>query len=313
MDVESYMAAYPTSGVIVLKDSQVLLERYGLGRTANDVWDGQSVAKSITAILVGAAIQDGYVTSMDDLVSDYVPQLKSGAFDGVTIRELFTMSSGVKFDDNWRDPDGNATRFAVWPYANEDPASYLSRLPRVDRPGAKWVYNNADAHIAGILVSTATGKFLSAYLAEKLWKPFGMESNAYWMVTPAGHEFGDGSISMTLRDYGRVGLFMLEGGKAGGIQVVPPEWLAEATRAQILLSPEKGVTAATGYGYYWWICSGAYFALGYAGQRIYVSPKDNLVIALNSALPKGGSPEDLQALSAFIQALHMAAAQSCGQ
>ncbi|MER9560309.1 serine hydrolase [Mesorhizobium sp. M0323] len=310
MDVDAYMAAYRTSGVIVLKDSQVLLERYGLGRTANDVWDAQSVAKSITAILVGAAIQDGYISNMDDLVADYVPQLKSGAFDGVTIRQLFTMSSGVKFDDNWSDPDGNATRFAVWPYANEDPASYLSRLPRADRPGAKWVYSNADAHMAGILVSTATGKFLSAYLAEKLWKPFGMESNAYWMVTPAGREFGDGSISMTLRDYGRVGQFMLEGGKAGGVQVVSPVWLVDATSTQIMLPPETGRTAATGYGYYWWICNDGYFALGHAGQRIYVFPKDNVVIALNSALLEGGSPEDLQALSAFIQALHAAAAQS---
>ncbi|MER8976696.1 serine hydrolase [Mesorhizobium sp. M0800] len=309
MDVDTYMKAHRASGVIVLKNGEVLLERYGLGRTADDVWLAQSVGKTVTAFLVGAAIQDGYIRSMDDLVADYIPQLKGGAYDGVTIRQLLTMTSGVKFDEDYVNPDGDGSQIWVWPFAKEDPAAYLGRLPRADRPGAKFVYNNGDAFLAGILVSKATGKYLSAYLAEKLWKPFGMEKPAYWVVSPYGLEGGDGTLSMTLRDYARFGQFMLDGGKSNGVQVVPLGWVADATRAQVTLPSEfEDENGATDYGYYWWIYKDAYAARGHAGQAIYVYPEDNVVIAVNSAWPESEKARDhWQALYAFVQALHAAA------
>lgn len=307
MNVDRYMEEVRVSGVIVLKDGQVLLERYGLGRTAEDRWDAQSVTKSVTAILVGAAIQDSYIKSMDAPITDYIPELKGSAYEGVTIRQLATMTSGVKFDDDYVDPKGDGSNLWSAPFINGvDPTvAYVRRLPRADQPGTKFVYKTADTDLAGILVSNAVGKSLSEYLSEKLWQPYGMEKSAYWIVNPAGNERGGGSMSMTLRDFARIGQFMLGGGKAGGVQVLPTDWLADATSAQVRFAPTY--RGATGYGYFWWIYEDAYAALGYAGQAIFVYPKDRVVIAINSAWPEPRAPEYTQAQAAFVEALHAAA------
>ncbi|ULJ74258.1 serine hydrolase domain-containing protein [Rhizobium gallicum] len=312
MDVDCYLKQERVSGVIVLKDGHVLLERYGLGRTAEDLWDTQSVTKSIAGILVGAAIQDGYIEGVGEAVTKYIPELKGSAYDDVTIRQLLTMTSGVKWVEDYTDDaksdDSKMFMPATAPMVNGvDPVvRYMRRLSRATNPGATFQYKGGDSELAAKLVSNAVGMSLSEYLSIKIWKPFGMDRSAYWMVNPAGQEYGSTGISMTLRDYARIGQFMLGGGKVGGVQVLPWEWLADATSAQEAFSvaTESG---ATGYGYYWWIGKDFFMANGYAGQRIVVYPEDKTVIAVNSAWEQPNRPEHSPALTAFIEALHAAA------
>ena len=179
--------------------------------------------------------------------------------------------------------------------------SYMRKLPRENPPGAVFNYNTGETDLAGVLVANATGQSLSAYASEKIWKPYGMERDAIWMLDPSGRERGGCCISMTLRDYGRVGQFMLEGGMAGGKAVVPEGWVAQATSAQI----DNG---DAGYGYFWWMNrDGAYQASGIFGQSITTYRDDGLVIVINSAWPQATGRDLSLARSALLTAIHAAA------
>lgn len=306
MDLDSYTNEMRTSGVIVLKDGEVALERYGLGRTEKDCWHAQSISKSVTAILAGAAAQDGYIKSMDAPVTDYIPELKSSAYDGVNVRQLFTMTSGVQWNEDWSDPNSDGFRAGQCCYeAGVHPiVAYMRQLPRAADPGTRYNYSTGESDIAGILVSNAIKKPLSEYLSEKLWQAYGMEADATWLVDRFGQDRGGSGISMTLRDYARLGQFMLDGGQANGAQILPPDWLHDATRAQITFqSPQRG-HAAVGYGYFWWIFQEAYAGLGSDGQAIFVYPRDRLVIAINSAWPANHPLEYWSRLQVnFVEAL----------
>jgi len=301
--VDSYMEAFNVSGVLVLKDGQILLERYGMGRQPADRWTSFSVAKSLTSTLVGAAIQDGKIAGLNAPVTDYIPDLAGSAYDGVTVRQLLMMSSGVKWNEDYTDPKSDVAQAGAAPGEPGMNAmvSYMRRLPRANPPGAVFNYNTGETDLVGLLVSNATGQSLSDYASEKIWKPYGMERDAIWMVDPTGQERGGCCISMTLRDYGRVGQFLLEGGRAGDQAILPAGWVAEATSAQI----DNG---AAGYGYFWWINdSGAYQASGIFGQSITTYRDDGLVIVINSAWPRATGPDLSAARSAFLDAVHAAA------
>lgn len=307
MDLDRYMDAERVSGVIVLKDGQIVLQRYGLGRTEKDRWVSMSVAKSVTSILVGAAIQDGYIENLDAPVTDYIRELKGSVYEGVTIRHLLTMTTGVKWDEDTANPNSDVS-LSNWsmPEPGANPlVAYMRRLQRADPPGAKFAYKSCDADLAAILVTTAVGKSLCEYLSDKIWRSYGMEEDAFWVVDRAGHEIGGGGISATLRDYARIGQFMLDGGKAGAVQVLPPEWLKDANRAHVVFPPAD--LGATGYGYFWWIFKDAYAAVGFAGQAIFVYPSDKIVIAINSAWPGSRFSERREARYAFVETLRAAA------
>ena len=298
--VDDYMAANSVSGVLVLKDGKVLLERYGLGRKPQDRWTSFSVAKSITSTLAGAAVRDGKL-KLTDPVTTYLPELKGSAYDGVSVRDLMTMSSGVAWNEDYNDPKSDIAQAGVMLESGVDPyISYVKRLGRAHPPGATWHYNTSETNLMGIVVARAAGKPLAAYLSEKIWKPYGMERDAVWMVDRGGLELGGCCISMTLRDYGRVGQFMLDGGMAGGKPVLPQGWVGEATKVQI-------ANGLTGYGYFWWIGPEAFEAEGIYGQSILVYPKDRLVVVINSAWKRADDDTDWVAMQAFQKAVRLAA------
>lgn len=302
--VDDYMQANRTSGLLVLKDGKIVLERYGLGRTAKDRWTSFSVAKSLTSTLVGAAIEDGKIKGADALVTDYVPELKGSAYDGVTVKQLLMMSSGVKWNEDYTDPKSDVAQAG---FTGSEPGidplvSYMRHLPRDAQPGTKWHYDTGETDMVGILISKAVGKSLSQYLSEKVWVPYGMEQDAVWMVDASGkQERGGCCISMTLRDYARVGEFILDGGKVNGHAVVPSWWVAQATTKEI----DNGYG---GYGYFWWIRdNGSYEAVGIFGQSMTTFKDDRIIIVINSAWPQATSKDYSLARNAFIDALHAAA------
>jgi CubicO group peptidase (beta-lactamase class C family) len=301
--IDAILAGQRIAGLVILQDGKVRLERYGLGFDANGRWTSFSVAKSFTSTLVGAALQDGAIKSLDDKVSAYIPDLRGSAYDDVTIRQLMMMSSGVRWNEDYEDPAADVAQFNK---AKPDPGvdatvSYLRKLPRAHPPGTVWHYNTGETNLIGVLVSSATKKPLSAYLQEKIWQPAGMAAAATWLKGATGHEIAGCCLQAATRDYARFGLFVLADGVAGGAPVVPPGWFAVATtKQQDIGEPGRG------YGYQWWTYDdGAVAAQGIFGQGIFIDRKRRLVIASNgdwTRASEGPEPAARQAFYKQVQA-----------
>src|SRR5690606_30651591 len=284
--IDAYMASQRNAGLIVVHDGRLRLERYGLGFDADGRWTSFSVAKSITATLVGAALRDGHIRSMDDRVTDYIVDMKGSAYDDVTVRQLLTMTSGVQWDEDYEDPESDVAQFNHHrpPSGVDALVSYTRQLPRDVPPGSRWNYSTGATHLVAVLVSRATGRPLSDYLSEKIWVPAGMEQEATWILGRSGTEISGCCIQAATRDFARFGLFVLEGARVGGESIAPEGWLAEATTRQA----DIGIPGR-GYGYQWWTFDdGSFMARGIFGQGIFIDPKRRLVIA-SSANWAGGA------------------------
>ncbi|MFZ5571064.1 MAG: serine hydrolase domain-containing protein [Thermodesulfobacteriota bacterium] len=306
-DMDAFMKDQRAAALVIVHDGKVRFEKYGLDFQPGKRWTSFSVAKSITSTLVGAAIKDGHIKSIDDKVSDYIPDLKGSVYDEVTIRQLLTMTSGVKWNEDYADPTSDVALFNAH---KAEPGvdvtvSYMRRLKREAPPGTRWVYKTGETNLIGVLISSATGKYLSDYLAEKIWRPFGMEQDASWLLGSTGHEISGCCLQASTRDFARFGLFMLGGGIADGKPVLPDGWIAEATRKQV-----DSTRPGYGYGYQWWIWDdGAYMARGIFGQGIFMDPRRKLVIAMNGNWPyatdlQGGDQDKKR--SAFYKQVQLA-------
>lgn len=302
--LDQFMKDQRVHGVLVLQDGQVLLERYTSPQNASTRWNSFSVSKSVTSTLVGAAMKDGYIKSLDDDVTRYIKELRGSAYDGVTVRQLLTMTSGVKWNEDYTDPKSDVAQMYAQP---ADPGfdmttSYVRKLPREAAPGTKWVYKTAETNLVGVLVAEATGKPLAEYLSEKIWKPYGMERDAEWMIDDVGHEQGGCCLAMTLRDYGRFGQFVLDGARVAGKSIVADGWLEDATRSHVATGG-----AGAGYGYQWWIRGdGTFEGRGIYGQTLHIDRARHLVIVINSATEQPTDRAANQARQDFIAAVKAA-------
>lgn len=290
-DLYDYVSLNRVTGLLVLKDGKMAFETYQLGNSEKTRWMSMSVVKSMTATLIGAAIKDGHIRSIDDMVTHYVPELSGSAYDGVSIHNLLQMASGVKWDETYTDPKSDRRRMLEVQQAQQPGGvlALMAKLPRAAAPGARWNYSTGETHVVGALLRSAIGKPLAQYLSERIWSKFGMESDAtWWLESPDGLEVGGSGLSATLRDYGRFGLFLQEGGIADGEQVLPDGWIKDAG------SPKVVAGKQVDYGYMLWpipnargtINEGAFEARGIFGQHVYVNPTEKVVIAVWSALPK---------------------------
>ena len=291
--VRNFMQRMNTAGLIIVKDGAVQLERYALGHNAQTPWVSFSVTKSVVSMLVGAAIKDGYIRGVDDLVTDYLPRLKGGVYDVVTVGQLLQMSSGVGWNEDYSDFESD---IAVAPLGGMPLFRYMNQLTRAAEPGTVFNYNTGETNLVGALLRAALGNNLSTYLTTKIWQPFGMESDANWLLDQSGGaEVGGCCISATLRDYARIGLFALhEGQLRDGQGVLPENWM------------QRSITAAdsfAGYGYSWWLMQPEVFAAeGVFGQVIWIDRRHNLVIALHSVWPIAWGEDREAELVAFMRA-----------
>lgn len=300
--LDAYMKAHHVAGVMVVQDGRVRLQRYGLGATPDTRWTSFSVAKSFTSTLVGAALRDGAIQSLDDRVTRYIPELAAGAYRDVTVRQLLTMTSGVRWNEDYVDPRSDVALMYEGARQPGVPllVSYMAALPREFAPGDRWVYKTGETDLIGILVARATGKTLAGYLSEKIWKPYGMASDALWLKDEVdGTEAGGSGVSATLGDYARLGQFLLDGGVANGRPVLADGWIADATHKHA----DIGVSGR-GYGYQWWTYdSGAFAGIGIFGQLLYVDPARHLVIVQLAAWPVATNNEQAKARASFVEAV----------
>lgn len=300
--IGDFMAAAHLTGVLVIKDGQVAMERYALGHKAEDRWDSFSVAKSVTSTLIGAAIKDGAIKSVDDHVTTYLPGMKGSAYDDVTIRQLLTMTSGVKWNEEYTDPKSDVAVSSNWvgEPGVESMISYMRRLPREAPPGTKWVYKTGETDLAGVLLAHAVKMPISKYLSQKIWRHTGMERDAVWMLDRGGIERGGCCLGITLRDYARLALFIEGGAKVRGQSILPDEWLATATTNQV------GSAGRTPYGYFWWPRPDGFEAVGIFGQSIRFITKDRLIVITNGATPQATGGDINSAKTALLDAVRAA-------
>jgi len=305
LDVDAYMAGQRSAAVLIVHDGKLRLERYGLGYDASGRWTSFSVAKSFTSTLVGAALRDGAIKSMDDKVSDYIPEMKGSVYDEVSLRQLLTMTSGVKWNEDYADPKSDVARFNG--HKPEDGVdslvSYMRRLPREVPAGTRWHYSTGETNLVGVLLARAVQKPLATYLSEKIWVPAGMEQQATWILNRSGQEISGCCVQASPRDYARFGLFILGGARIGGQSIVPDGWLAEAT------SQRTGIDRpGRGYGYQWWTYTdGTFAARGIFGQGIFIDPKRRIVIVSNADWGAGATDRVAsEAREAFYRAVQKA-------
>lgn len=283
-DMYDVLSLNRVSGILIIQDGKVRFEKYLLGNDENTRWMSMSVVKSITATLIAAAIKDGYIKSIDDPIVRYLPRFRGSAYDGVTVRQLLQMTSGVQWNETYTDP-GSDRRRMLEAQIGQKPGEILdlmATLPRAAEPGSRWNYSTGETHVAGALVAAATGQHAADYLSEKIWSRVGMQSDAnWWLESPDGLEVGGSGLSATLRDYARFGLLLLNNGVIDGESILPPGWMDEAS------TPKTVSGERVDYGYMLWPLHGrSYSAIGIFGQFVFVDPDNNLVVAMWGAQPK---------------------------
>jgi CubicO group peptidase (beta-lactamase class C family) len=308
--IDSLMRWEFVSGLLVVKDGEIKLERYAMGLNPERCWQSSSMVKSLASILIGAAIHDGAITNVRQPITDFLPEFKGSSYEGVTILDLLHMASGVAWTENTDDLQSDVAENYIRVIGARRPnhiLPYLRTRSRANPIGTQFYYNTGDTFLLSHILSRATGKNVSEYCSEKLWKPMGFEQDGFFILdSDDGHEVVGSCCGASLRDYARWGLFMLADGVIGGHRVVPEGWVRASTSPTAPnfafdFGGARGVAGGAdlgyeGYGYLWWVRSGGDFqALGSYGQWIYVSPSNNAVVVILGAVPRHVymTPEEL--------------------
>lgn len=282
-NIDSFLAANRNTGLLVLQGDTILVERYQYERKAADRFQSMSMAKTVMAMLMGIAISEKSIASIDDRAEQYVPQLKGSLYGGTSLRHLLTMSSGVKFREDYDGKDDSAVLSSrtFGRVGAGGPDSVYGFNTRANPPGTKFYYASAESQVLGLVLRAAVKKPLADYLSEKIWVPMGAEADATWLIDQAGYEMGYAGLNATLRDWGRFGLLLANDGAMDGRQIIPADWVRAATTAE---APHLKVGVATrnnGYGYQTWLINAnerQFALLGVRGQAVFVDPKAKLVI-----------------------------------
>lgn len=285
--LNDYITLNHVTAILVLRDGQVAYERYLAGNSSRTRWMSMSVAKSITSTLIGAAVKQGRL-SLSDPVTKFVPALAGSAYDGVAVRDVLTMSSGVRWTEPYADAASDRRRLLDAQISQQSGSAMavMRSLSRAGAPHTVFNYNTGETQVAGEVLRHAVDMPLAEYLEERIWRRVGMEADAnWWLDSPDGVEMGGTGFNATLRDYGRFGQFVLNDGVAAGESILPNGWMREAT-SPLLLTDGKPLA----YGYLWWLGptqasmrDRAFSAIGIGGQHIYINPAARVVIVIWAA------------------------------
>ena len=283
--LDGYLARNPTTGLLIARDDTILVERYQYARNDRHRFTSFSMAKTVTSMLIGIAIAEGRIRSVDDPASAYVPALAGTEYGRTPIRHLLQMSSGVRFLEEYSGRD-DVTKLAIdtfWLRGPGGVAAVSQFNERIAPSGTRYSYASAETQVLGLVLAHAVGRSVSAYLQEKVWQPIGAEADASWLVDRAGQESTFCCLNVVLRDWGRLGLLLAHEGNWRGRQIIPAAWIREATSVrpeQPYLAP-RTATRFFGYGYQTWIFPDEprmFALLGIRGQTIYVDPSRRLVM-----------------------------------
>jgi CubicO group peptidase (beta-lactamase class C family) len=289
LTLDDYLARNPTTGLLIARGDTILVERYQYARTDRQRLVSFSMAKTVTAMLIGIAIAEGSIRSVDETAATYVPALAGTEYGGTRLRHLLQMSSGVRFIERYTGRDDVArlwfdTVVQVGDGGVDVVKPYNERLRR---PGTGFSYASVETQVLGLVLRSAVGRPLSDYLQEKIWTPMGAEADATWLIDRAGQEAAYCCLNAVLRDYARLGLLLAHDGRRGERQIIPEAWLRTATTVAAddwHLKP-YAATSYYGYGYQTWILPGdrrMFAAIGAHGQAIFVDPASRLVMVHTS-------------------------------
>ena len=326
--IDDFLSRHRNTGLLILHGDTVLYERYQYDRTPDQRFHSFSMAKTVVAMLVGIAVAEKKIESIDDMAAKYVPALNGTPYGGTSLRHLLTMSSGIKFREDYDGADDSA-KLADKTYRRRGPggADTVSEFrTREATPGTRFKYVSADTQVLGLALRAAVGVPLAQYLSEKVWKPMGAEADATWHVDASGHEIGSSGINATLRDWGRLGLLLANDGALNGRQIVPLAWVRAMTHPEGLHLDVGIATKNNGYGYQTWLLGRPregtsppsalvgggdpiptrYFALlGVRGQAVFVDPETKTVVVHTAVHATQRDPSRAEQFSLFYGILRL--------
>jgi len=292
LTLDDYLARNPATGLLIARGNTIFVERYQYGRTDRIRFTSWSMAKTVTAMLIGIAVGEGRIRSVDNLAAAYVPALSGMEYGRTSLRHLLQMSSGIRFSENYSGND-NVMRLVFDTYLLQGAGGVgaVTSFNERERPaGTKFSYASVETQVLGLVLRAVTGRPVAAYLEEKIWQPIGAEADATWLIDNSGQEATFCCLNAVLRDYARLGLLLAHDGNWHGRQIIPAAWVRDATTVradQPHLRP-GGPAPSFGYGYQTWILPGErrmFLFWGVRGQRIYVDPQSKLVM-VNTAVHK---------------------------
>ena len=288
-NLQEYLDYFWSDGMIVLHKNEMVYENYWLGNNENKRHISWSVAKSFISALVGIAYEEGLIDSLDDPVTKYLDDFKETGYDGVTIKDILQMSSGVLFNEDYADYDSDINRFGRAVATGTSMRDFSKTLTREREPGTYMHYVSINTQVLGFLLQEVTNKSISQYLYNKIWNPLGMEDSAYFILDDVKDEFALGGLNATLRDYAKFGLLYLQNGRWNDNQIISKQWIEDSHSTDgIHLVPGERETSSNpwGYGYQWWVPGFPdtdYTASGVYNQYIYIDPLSEIVIAKTSS------------------------------
>lgn len=288
-NLQEYLDYFWSDGMIVLHKNEMVYENYWLGNNENKRHISWSVAKSFISALVGIAYEEGLIDSLDDPVTKYLDDFKETGYDGVTIKDILQMSSGVLFNEDYADYDSDINRFGRAVATGTSMRDFSKTLTREREPGTYMHYVSINTQVLGFLLQEVTNKSISQYLYNKIWNPLGMEDSAYFILDDVKDEFALGGLNATLRDYAKFGLLYLQKGRWEDKQILSEQWIIDShkTDGDHLVPGERDTSSNPwGYGYQWWVPGFPdtdFTASGVYNQYIYIDPLTDVLIAKTSS------------------------------
>ena len=288
-DVKKFMERTMTTGLLIIHRDTTVFEKYYNGLTPETTHISWSMAKSFVSGMVGIAVAEGHIESIEDPITKYLPQLKESGYDNVRIKDILQMSSGVGFNEDYADFNSDINRFGRYFALGQSFEKFALSLKNARPPGTYNHYVSIDTQVIGMLLKKTTGKTITEYLKEKIWDPMGMEHDAQWIIDADQMEMALGGLNATLRDYAKFGLLYLNQGDWFGQQIVSQDWVRQSiTLDAPHLQPGESELSSNnlGYGFQWWVpqeADGAFLASGIYNQHIYIQPnRDVLVVKLSA-------------------------------